>query len=84
MVDALLDELMGNEKAQKSIRKLAATVFTELDQPAMIIGGYIQLLKNSFQADEIPRSYLDAMALQVDRIEKLARKMGSIAHKAKW
>ena len=84
MVDALLDELMGNEKAQKSIRKLAATVFTELDQPAMIIGGYIQLLKNSFQADEIPRSYLDAMALQVDRIEKLARKMASIAHKAQW
>ena len=82
MVDALLDEIMDNEKAQKSIRKLAATVSNELDQPTMIMSGYIQLLKDFFKDDEIPRSYLDSMLLQVDRIGKLARKMASIAHKA--
>ena len=82
MVDALLDEIMDNEKAMKSIRKLAATVYTELDQPLMILGGYAQILKGYFKKEEIPVSYLDSMLVQIERLGRLSKKMGSIAQKA--
>jgi len=81
-VDALLDEIRDNEKALNSIRKLAVTVFTELEQPLMVMGAYAQLLQDAFKNDEIPCSYLAAMVSQIDQIGKLAQKMESIAHKA--
>jgi DNA-binding NtrC family response regulator len=82
MVDALLDEIMDNEKAMKSIRKLAASIYNELDQPLMVIGGYAQLLKAHFKEDEIPGSYVDTMLLQIERLGRLSKKMDAIAHNA--
>jgi FixJ family two-component response regulator len=82
MVDALLDEVMDNEKAMKSIRKLAATVYNELDQPLMILGGYAQILKGYFKKEEIPVSYLDSMQVQMERLGRLSKKMGAISQKA--
>jgi DNA-binding NtrC family response regulator len=79
IVDTLLDEVMDNEKARKSMRKLAAAVSRELNQPLMIISGYIQLLQSHFKDDEIPRSYLSNLFLQLNRIEELARKIQLIA-----
>jgi DNA-binding NtrC family response regulator len=75
MVDSLVDEVMDNEKSQQSIRKLAAAVSRELNQPLMIVSGYIQLLQSHFKDDEIPRSYLANMFQQINRIEELTRKI---------
>lgn len=83
IVDTLLDEVMDNEKAQQSMRKLAAAVSRELNQPLMIINGYIQLLQSLFKDDEIPRSYLSNVFLQLNRIEDLARKIQLISRKPK-
>jgi DNA-binding NtrC family response regulator len=83
IVDTLLDEVMDNEKAQQSMRKLAAAVSCELNQPLMIINGYIQLLQSLFKDDEIPRSYLSNVFLQMNRIEELAQKIQLIARKPK-
>lgn len=79
IVDTLLDEVMDNEKVRKSMRTLAVAVSSELNQPLMIIGGYIQLLQALFKDDEIPRSYLTNVFLQLNRIEELARKVQLIA-----
>ena len=79
MVDTLLDEVMDNEKTRQSMRKLAAAVSRELSQPLMIVSGYIQLLQSLFKDDEIPRSYLANMCMQIDRIEELSRKIQIIA-----
>jgi DNA-binding NtrC family response regulator len=79
IVDTLLDEVMDNEKAQQSMRKLAAAVSRELSQPLTIVDGYIQLLQACFKDDEIPRSYLANMLQQINRIEELARKIQLIA-----
>jgi DNA-binding NtrC family response regulator len=79
IVDTLLDEVLDNEKAQQSMRKLAAAISRELSQPLMIVGGYIQLLQACFKDDEIPRSYLANMFLQINRIEELTRKVQLIA-----
>lgn len=75
MVDSLVDEVMDNEKARQSMRKLAAAVSRELNQPLMIVSGYIQLLQSLFKDDEIPRSYLANMFQQISRIEELTRKI---------
>lgn len=75
MVDTLLDEVIDNEKAQQSMRKLAAAVSRELSQPLMIVGGYVQLLQVLLKDEEIPRSYLANMLLQLNRIEELSRKI---------
>jgi DNA-binding NtrC family response regulator len=79
IVDTLVDEVMDNEKAQKSTRKLAAAVCRELNQPLMIVGGYVQLLQAFFKDDEIPRSYLSNMFMQINRIEELIKKIQLIA-----
>ena len=79
MVDTLLDEVIDSEKAQKSTRQLAAAVSRELNQPLMIVGGYIQLMQALFKDEEIPLSYLANMSLQISRIEELARKIHLIA-----
>ena len=75
MVDSLVDEVMDNEKSRQSMRKLAAAVSRELNQPLMIVSGYIQLLQSHFKDDEIPRSYLANMFQQINRIEELTRKI---------
>lgn len=75
MVDSLVNEVMDNEKSRQSIRKLAAAVSRELNQPLMIVSGYIQLLQSHFKDDEIPRSYLANMFQQINRIEELTRKI---------
>jgi DNA-binding NtrC family response regulator len=79
MVDTLLDEVMDNEKARQGMCKLAAVVSQELNQPLMIVGGYIQLLQDLFKDEDIPRSYLSNMLLQLDRIKELARKIDLIS-----
>jgi DNA-binding NtrC family response regulator len=79
MVDSLVDEVMDNEKSRQSMRKLAAAVSRELNQPLMIVSGYIQLLQSHFKDDEIPRSYLANMFQQINRIEELTRKIQLIA-----
>jgi DNA-binding NtrC family response regulator len=79
MVDTLVDEVIDNEKSQKSTRKLAAAVSRELNQPLMIVGGYIQLLQAYFKDDDIPRDYLSNMLLQINRIDALAQKIQLIA-----
>jgi DNA-binding NtrC family response regulator len=79
MVDSLVDEVMDNEKSRQSMRKLAAAVSRELNQPLMIVSGYIQLLQSHFKDDEIPRSYLANMFQQINRIEELTRKIQMIA-----
>ena len=79
IVDTLLDEVIDNEKARKSMRKLAAAVSRELNQPLMIVSGYIQLLQPLFADDEIPRSYLSNMFQQIQRIEDLVQKIQLIA-----
>jgi response regulator RpfG family c-di-GMP phosphodiesterase len=79
MVDCLIDEVIDNEKTQKNMRQLAAAVYCELDQPLMIMAGYIQLLQGFLKNDEIPRRYLANMALQIDRIVKLEEKIKSLA-----
>jgi DNA-binding NtrC family response regulator len=79
IVDSLVDEVIDNEKSQKSMRKLAAAVTRELNQPLMIIGGYIQLLQACFKDEDIPRNYLSNMLLQINRIEELAEKIQLIA-----
>jgi DNA-binding NtrC family response regulator len=79
IVDTLVDEVIDNEKSQKSTRKLAAAVSRELNQPLMIVGGYIQLLQAYFKDDDIPRDYLSNMLLQINRIDALAQKIQLIA-----
>ncbi len=79
MVDTLLDEVIDSEKAQKSTRQLAAAVSKELNQPLMIVSGYIQLMQALLKNEEIPLSYLANMSLQISRIEELARKIHLIA-----
>jgi response regulator RpfG family c-di-GMP phosphodiesterase len=79
MVDCLIDEVIDNEKTQKNMRQLAAAVYCELDQPLMIIAGYIQLLQGLIKDDEIPMRYLSNMAQQIDRIVKLEEKIKSLA-----
>jgi DNA-binding NtrC family response regulator len=79
IVDTLVDEVMDNEKAQNSMRKLAAAVSRELTQPLMIIGGYVQLLQSLFKDDDIPRNYLSNMFFQINRIEELSKKIHLIA-----
>jgi DNA-binding NtrC family response regulator len=79
IVDTLVEEVMDNEKAQKSMRKLAAAVSRELTQPLMIIGGYVQLLQALFKDDDIPRNYLSNMFFQINRIEELSKKIQLIA-----
>jgi DNA-binding NtrC family response regulator len=79
MVDTLLDEVMDNEKTRQSMRRLAAAVSRDLNQPLMIVSGYIQLLQSLFKDDDIPRSYLANMFVQINRIEDLARKIQKIA-----
>jgi signal transduction histidine kinase len=79
IVDTLVDEVIDNEKSQKSMRKLAAAVSRELNQPLMVIGGYIQLLQAYFKNDDIPGNYLSNMLLQINRIDELARKIQLIA-----
>lgn len=79
MVDCLIDEVIDNEKTQKHMRQLAAAIYCELDQPLMIITGYIQLLQGLLRDDEIPRRYLSNMAMQLDRIVKLEEKVKSLA-----
>jgi DNA-binding NtrC family response regulator len=79
MVDTLVDEVMNNEKSRQSMRKLAAAVSRELNQPLMIVNGYIQLLQSYYKDDDIPRSYLANMFQQLNRIEELTRKIQLIA-----
>ena len=50
-----------------------------MNQPLMIVSGYIQLLQSHFKDDEIPRSYLANMFQQINRIEELTRKIQLIA-----
>jgi response regulator RpfG family c-di-GMP phosphodiesterase len=79
MVDSLIDEVIDNEKTQKHMRQLAAAVCCELDQPLVILSGYLQLLQGFVKDDEILMSYLSNMALQIDRIVKLEDKIKSLA-----
>jgi len=79
MVDILVDEVMDNEKARQSMRRLASAVSRELSQPLMIVNGYIQLLQSHFKDEEIPRRYLANMFQQINRIDELTRKIQLIA-----
>jgi signal transduction histidine kinase len=77
----LLDTPFCTERANGCVT--GGSVFKELDRPMLIIGGYVQLLRNFFKDDKIPDSYLDTIAQQIDRMEKLAQKMAAIAHEAR-
>ena len=82
IIDTLVDEVIDNERTQKSVRKLAATVCSELNRPLVIMTGYCQLLRNALNNEEIPQRYLANMLQQISRIEALSKKIATIARKA--
>jgi FixJ family two-component response regulator len=82
IIDTLVDEVIDNERTQKSVQKLAAAVCCELNRPLVIMTGYCQLLRNAFKDEEIPQRYLANMLQQIGRIEALSKKIAAISRKA--
>jgi FixJ family two-component response regulator len=82
IIDTLVEEVIDNERTQKSMHKLASAVCCELNRPLVIMTGYCQLLRNAFKDEEIPQRYLANMLLQIERMEELSKKIATIARKA--
>ena len=79
--NVLIDEIIEKHKDHKAIRKLAAALCNELNQPLMIITGYVQLLKDCIEGDEIPSLYLSNIVMELYKLEQLKRKIDLISEK---
>lgn len=81
IIDALTDEIIENDKTQKSLQLFTEAISDELTLPLVIIDGYLQLLQVSLQNHEPSRSYLPNIRKQVNLIEETVAKIKSMAQK---
>ena len=79
IIDALTDEIIENDKTQKSLQLFTEAISDELTLPLAIIDGYLQLLQGCLPNHKLSKRYLSNIRIQVDKIEKTVKKIESVA-----
>lgn len=77
ILEDLAQEIIDNETALVNLHQFIDALSDGIEQPLMIIKGYVQLLKTQLPDDELSQKYLGNIAAQVGLMEEKATSMKS-------